>query len=373
VGFVESRPFFTDNSGEIVQATFEALQLVTFLASLRNQYKRGYRRSLLSLLEQCRLARATLARDHMFALLGLAEDAEDASFDPDYDEPLKAIVRRYGACFVRRGNIELLFQAGLGPSSSQFPSWIPDWTSPSYLRRNMEHLATYVSSSNKRLYLKNTYSAGAHAQPRLRYDMKTDTLTMEGVLVDVISRVGDDPGPLDFTPETRRYSRVRACLWSSDAIMDTLTTYPTGEDLQEAQWRTLVANRTAEMTEPPKEFAEPFLEAANFWREPNPSDRYSSGQELIAIDNRLRPFLEAFAAWNKRFCSTEKGYIGLVLLRTQPGDLVFVPFGSAVPLILRRSDERLGFCQLVGSSYLHGIMNGEALRERFKEEVMSLY
>lgn len=43
----------------------------------------------------------------------------------------------------------------------------------------------------------------------------------------------------------------------------------------------------------------------------------------------------------------------------QPGDIVCVLFGAQVPFILRRKDSRY---QLVGESYVHGIMYGEAIK-----------
>ena len=42
----------------------------------------------------------------------------------------------------------------------------------------------------------------------------------------------------------------------------------------------------------------------------------------------------------------------------QNGDILSVLLGGQVPFILRKLDDT---CMLVGESYIHGIMNGEAL------------
>lgn len=61
--------------------------------------------------------------------------------------------------------------------------------------------------------------------------------------------------------------------------------------------------------------------------------------------------------------STASGMIGLGPLRTQKGDLVVVVQGARTPLILRpvgtHGEEQLRY-QLIGESYLHGSMDGEA-------------
>jgi hypothetical protein len=64
--------------------------------------------SLLDLLDLFQYTKARRARDHLFALLPLADDASDEVFDPDYEEPLESIVRRYAAAFVEHGKFKVL-------------------------------------------------------------------------------------------------------------------------------------------------------------------------------------------------------------------------------------------------------------------------
>ena len=58
-------------------------------------------------------------------------------------------------------------------------------------------------------------------------------------------------------------------------------------------------------------------------------------------------------------CLTERGYFGLVPANAREGDIISILYGGAVPLRLRRSDDGKT-CQVVGESYVHGIMHGEA-------------
>jgi len=64
----------------------------------------------------------------------------------------------------------------------------------------------------------------------------------------------------------------------------------------------------------------------------------------------------------RKFCLTKRGYVGLVPLDAKPGDKVYVLAGAGLPVILRQDerDENSPFTRLLGCSYIHGLMSGEA-------------
>ena len=74
----------------------------------------------------------------------------------------------------------------------------------------------------------------------------------------------------------------------------------------------------------------------------------------------------------RRLFETEQGYIRVGPLALQNGDSVCVLFGSSVPFVLRRFEKSHGLVRepygLVGECYLHGIMRGEALKEKEGKE-----
>ncbi|KAK5126120.1 hypothetical protein LTR85_011475 [Meristemomyces frigidus] len=65
----------------------------------------------------------------------------------------------------------------------------------------------------------------------------------------------------------------------------------------------------------------------------------------------------------RRLYRTAKGYFGAGPTHIQEGDVVCVLFGGETPFLLRRREGVDGYL-LVGETYVHGIMDGEALDER---------
>jgi hypothetical protein len=72
-------------------------------------------------------------------------------------------------------------------------------------------------------------------------------------------------------------------------------------------------------------------------------------------------FFGSLKANGRRFCVTEKGYIGLVPPHTELGDKVCVIFGASTPFVLRDAGE--GKHALVGECYMHAMMDGEVVPE----------
>ncbi|KAL3293234.1 Heterokaryon incompatibility protein [Colletotrichum asianum] len=75
---------------------------------------------------------------------------------------------------------------------------------------------------------------------------------------------------------------------------------------------------------------------------------------------------------SRRFAATDIGLIGYVPMRAKRGDLVCILYGSEVPFVVRK--EAGGKYAIVGECYIHGIMDGQALKMRVhgnEDEVFS--
>jgi hypothetical protein len=65
----------------------------------------------------------------------------------------------------------------------------------------------------------------------------------------------------------------------------------------------------------------------------------------------------------RKLLVTANGYFGLAPQAARQGDIISILLGCSVPAILRPDDRERGGCyRLVGECYVHGIMNGEAMK-----------
>lgn len=67
---------------------------------------------------------------------------------------------------------------------------------------------------------------------------------------------------------------------------------------------------------------------------------------------------------HRRIFTTRNGYLGLGTRTLMTGDKICVMLGCATPLIVRASSNKDHYI-LLGETYIHGIMSGEAI-ERYQ-------
>jgi hypothetical protein len=373
------RSFYRNHEAEVVMATTLALELVANLIKFRSQYLTGYRAPFLYLLERKPGTLSSLESDYLFALLGMAEDGTDSALDPDYVEPFEDGLKRYAAYFIGQGKIEFLYDTGLESKSEGFPSWVPGWN-PSRIEEGFiglrgKWLDTDMDEtmSHRSARFEPTYSAGGNLEPKVRYDDGDDAVVMEGAMIDALDFVGDRPAPLLSGPSTTDESHALTVIRNAGEVIRRIQTYPTDEGLHEVWWRTLVGNRTVDLDIPPDTFAQPLDDMVEIWNKSDDQMTSLTEEEYLSLLNRFGVFKDACVAWNKRFCLSKEGYVGLVPMQSARLDLIYVAFGCATPFLLRRSTQRSGYHRLVGACYIHGLMNGEGLDEKWRREKVRIH
>ncbi|UPX20635.1 uncharacterized protein EKO05_0010863 [Ascochyta rabiei] len=96
-------------------------------------------------------------------------------------------------------------------------------------------------------------------------------------------------------------------------------------------------------------------------------------QDQIAVDDRL---VEMFHTCSKEMGTTKIFYItndgryGLAPTIAQEGDEIWLPLGAKMPCVFRPVNERV--FKLVGQTYLHGVMKGEAVKQKSKRDFLSV-
>nr|RBQ89273.1 hypothetical protein FVER53263_03656 [Fusarium verticillioides] len=327
---------------------------------------------LLDLLALCDRSKATRARDHLFAILGLSDATDDELFRADYNCPFDDIVRRFGKAFVRRRQcMDLLYQARLNIQSSRFPSWIPDWTT------KFVFMGDEIDYSSLGLHSGGLYAAAGDTQclSWVSDDPKDDCLTIRGRFVDKLSWVGGDH--VKHGPIHGLILRLQQSCDIFAELEETSDYYVTGESLKDVWWRMLVANKTKGFSPVSPDFGiglrsrwHVMPELCSFLLSLPPEE---AKEQLVAIIG-LPLYKAIYSCYTVyQIGKTDKGRVGLVPLLAEAGDQIYVLNGSAVPFVLRRGKRLLNAHRLVGECYIHGIMHGEAMRGQYEERDVKLY
>ncbi|KAK4235772.1 heterokaryon incompatibility protein 6, OR allele [Achaetomium macrosporum] len=399
---------------------------VIALERSRRDYNCDIRKSFLELLEMFAYARSTQRRDKLFALLNLANDWPPGKmpkeFWPDYQSSEDEVLVSYAKGFVQPGGrmkaLDLLYRAGSG-KSCRFCTWIPDlmdergtrkypptisnWKAagsgqvndhvfracgpvPTVASINPAETGTYDSDSGRVL----AEGAGAKFKPPV--------LAIRGYVVDFVE--GLQPLRIGYTLSSLGESRITFMDAWEDLLAYTklLSTYPgraasddwrvellvkllIGDargpcvpnlDLRlhvwdERQWR----ETEAESSQWPDNLAREvfFLEAgqdANKLKE----RPIASQTLLVAYWQTAKAFTDLIPG--ATYCTTKGSYAGIVPGATETGDMIFIPYGAAVPFVIR-PDGGTSYYKLIGECYIQGLMYYEKSDKRaWTEKEISL-
>ncbi|PHH75215.1 hypothetical protein CDD82_4536 [Ophiocordyceps australis] len=214
---------------------------------------------------------ATQPVDRIYALLGLAENTY--GIKPVYSnrDTVALVARRLAVALINDGRLsEVLALAGVrsGTSVDDAPSWVPDWTKQLYAQDKavgFTRLSNMGQTRELRQYLGPAkvparadkvdaeaekakpediiYNAALDTNHEFHLDEANGTLTVKVTVVDRVATVL--PGQL----------LLGLPMYSGMAQQKLGLTYPTGESIEEALWRTLIGNLTLHGEKPSDEYA----------------------------------------------------------------------------------------------------------------------
>ena len=269
---------------------------------------------------------ATDPRDKIYALLPALLDGQHEDLQPDYRLSTAHVYSNLALHLIKRdGNLEVLQFCHLARKVADLPSWVPDWT----VRETTAPLLTWGYNA--------CLTTVAH--PKLFPDNRR--LELRGISFDNIVRAS---GPNFNHIHDKELAAGTNAKWAEFALEGD-GPYVAGGTKIEALQHTVCADlrvndagrvvRSASATLPDTANGKDWL-----------TDPESPGVSFVV-------------AYGRRLLNTLTGYLGLAPYDTLPGDMLCILFGGRVPMILRPVD---GHFLLVGESYFHGIMDGEALQ-----------
>ncbi|KAI0544137.1 heterokaryon incompatibility protein-domain-containing protein [Xylaria curta] len=351
---------------------------------------------LLSFLRRFHGSKSADPRDKLFALYGISSldrmkllnhDFKAMEIFPDYrTDPKTLFIKTAKGILERTHNLDLLLIPRLrNPNDNRvkdLPSWVPDWST---IDAGTEALC-YTAPPH---YLASGDSSSA---PQFS-DTDQSLVTLSGYVFDRIVETGARSVKSSLSilsrPESTEYavgSLALLMIWISEWTDWELSShgakgsYINGEDMVDVYWALAMALRDQQTAWYLDGLPSQDIHTGSFsnwlvrWLDRCPrvrSPRFPYIYYTIIFATIHARGLRRFSQYDDQLIRTitavrtEKGYIGLAPATVRPGDLVILCKGGKKPLIVRPAftepnSKRL---TLIGDTYMHGIMEGEAWNE----------
>ncbi|KAF2264433.1 HET-domain-containing protein [Lojkania enalia] len=370
-------------------ATFQALSLF----ETRSDFQSNRLPSLHEILLRNRSFLATDARDKVFGLLSLAnpDNVQSMRVRPNYHLTTEQLYKNITQLLLRKLDLTAFNASGVHNSSleKKLPSWVSDWSAsdPSVPLTSRESADFGECSPYLQSLAFYPCAAGTSiSNPVIRDE--EGLLGLEGVLIDQVETVGT----LSRTRYLRHVSHMFELFVQCHDILEQLKNweqvararsgeqYLTGERQLDAYWKTLCAGRV------PNELSlarqdprfkyyimirslRAFVRFTIRWFPRSERDSWYNRMFYNLFQTVWRVFgltpakiqrlgfpPESRLSNYRRIVRTRKGYLALAPRFTRSGDWIGVFKGGKLPLVVRKEDDYL---ELVGESYVHGIMKGE--------------
>ncbi|KAK4122815.1 hypothetical protein N657DRAFT_681786 [Parathielavia appendiculata] len=342
-------------------------------------------------------------RDKIFGLLGLpTTDHVNSYITPDYGQSLAGVYRRVAAAIISSTKClaflshvhhtdlhEVRRFSTVVPPDSTLPSWIPQW----------HHIGPQVLAP---LDAHPDFAAGLSRAAQFRAAeqeaVDADRLGVHGVMLEGVSAT-NDVGPTSGSHTYRgdadvvlaRHGHTRHSLQGlAMALAAGKSWYGLPKDrggMLADFAHCLVAGRLWWALEldafgvgVPEEGQDEVGRTSDSQNQTGLNDDgtgASSGHGIVTLQDLKdisrggngNLFLDAVATAcvGRRLFRTASNMRGVGPIDTQPGDKVCVIYGTPVPFIIRRCDEKQGYT-LVGECYIDDIMHGEAVDDPGYEE-----
>jgi hypothetical protein len=369
----------------------------------------NHKMSLESLVQLSIFSDTSNERDTIYALLNLAKDMTSPSHSsqkslvvPDYrksildvyldfilhccdqSESLDIICRPWAPTPSSQGQ-NIVHEGPWNEKPRRFPSWISPrdnlpYGNPSWRLKYRLHGNPLTSSNHNRIY-----NAHAETKPLVtagRTRSNTGLLSVRGILLGEVSKRSQRMANAIITTECLEVLGQTHHKYDSDPL-----------NVLETVWRILCAGWDA-MSGPALQtyglamidlvrmsFSDLELSSLTNLLE------YMSSIDIeelmdLNIEEHVKTFLSVVrdVIWNRRAFQSEpnsftkRHLVGLIPQHARIGDQICILYGCSVPVVLRKHPGSNGYpyWHLIGDAYVHGVMDGEAIRESSKEALESV-
>ncbi|KAN0122842.1 Heterokaryon incompatibility protein (HET) domain containing protein [Hyaloscypha variabilis] len=309
----------------------------------------------LDFLHQTRDFETTDPRDKIYAVLGMPSFLNwDHTIHADYEKKEQEVLRGFTDIYLNRANLDpLSYLQHDDDIPCDIASWAPRWAN----QRQRNHvLIRLIRNRNP----EQTASKGF--PPSIIRNPSNNILKVSGIRFDVITDcVSIDNEELFNSRRRIKKNHPVLDFWRSQNAHPTI--YPTGEDSMTVYSIVLAGglhcdfHRARERLSSFKaNFSAYLVRLLNMEGQPVPESIQKAAE---TGDWTQWEWLPRDTCWNRVLFTTSKGYMGVGPKVSKAGDVVCVLGGGTVPILLRPAN---GHFQVVGESYVHGIMEGEAVQ-----------
>ena len=365
-------------------------------------------------------------RDKVYAALGIVNrflpSGSRSIIYPDYESPVREVYECTTKFLLEHLPYHCVLTLVEDPSRRKIvnlPSWVPDFSSQQ-------------GNSSLQLNARRPYNASAGQSPGPSWYLKDSILSVRASCHDTVAQIGISMSTLDEGPPSLSHFLLDILTIMDNAfrLCSTLdTTYINGQSRIQALGRTIIADQDSwpadflhhfrcwlfwhlvEMSDSQIEretdllksivtqiavLNESVLSEKDFLSAPQHLAHYATQdgakpeQRTVELNATVEEITENSDAFSRHFSviypyrrlyTTSKGYIGLGPESTQVGDEVWIICDTKTPFILHpqpqtsivsddsNQTEEVKQFQLVGETYLHGFMNGEALRSGLPDKL----
>lgn len=380
------------------QYTFERVQIVQQQRNLVRDCREGKAVStLIDVLGRFKFADATDPRDKIYGLLGLVTEKHGVKVD--YNRPWHLMFADLCAYFIESSkSLDIICQnpwttVPLTPRDTELPTWVASFTS--------KDLSGLHDGFSALLFAqRGIFQAGTQTcqVPCQTLDDGT-TLAAEAIILGPLGKVlqedyeTDDNNRSWFQIQSSEYFARVPRQWMelyfgqhllSASPDPPVNYYPTSEPAFEAFWRTLVMDCKSfpierlsqdEIDSDDKIFRKLLaftVEEINMGHVDEWQNEYEEDKKHLYKERRdklselqkslicRRMWVRNFVHWT--FTVSENGLYCMLKKGTKSGDTLAVLDGGKVPVVLRAVDDGDSRrFQFIGTAYVHGFMNGEAM------------
>jgi hypothetical protein len=332
--------------------------------------------------------------DRIYAVLGLDPSENPITIIPDYSIPVTKLYAHLAIEVLRRGEIEILFDAGLAyrktgliaADGRHLPSWGPEYRRS----HHVEWIDPYAWEQER-------FKRAIEVPPVVLVQETEDAILVRGTILDCVA--------FGFTQEVTlmvpqlNFASVRHIVAILVQKFQEVNPqgYPTGEESTEVLARLLLLDgttidHTARFL--PVQTIETMIEHWMAYKEhciPEDGEVFTklraAAQEPLENDSLVRFWddkfptslsTEARKGWLFHRClqhilgkcpiaGMEGGVFGMIPAGTMLGDSIAVFEGARMPYILRKAENSESY-QLIGSCYIQGIMHGGVVGAKWYEE-----